>query len=211
MCNAGTSIEYTLNQKFMKKILLVIAFTLLTTSMYAEKIVATYTMSGTRRNVEAGIDDNGALNVFIQVVGDDCDYVLIRVEGEEDIKRFRSQLAFCKNKFIEWEQVAKRNNVSDFKKEIDARFPNVEIWWVGLEWCSSYKKNLIKPLFLVNDGDASFGARGAVTHWKNDFITQTFYILFETAAEIQSLIDALNIPKIKSSLNRDIETDALFK
>jgi hypothetical protein len=71
--------------------------------------------------------------------------------------------------------------------------------------------NLIKPLFLVNDGDASFGTTGAVTHWNNEFITQTFFILFETANEIQSLIDALNISKIKASLNRDMETDALFQ
>ena len=195
----------------MKKILLLIACTLLTTSMYAEKIVATYTMSGTKRNVEAGIDGKGDLNIFIQVVGESSDYVMIRVEGEEDIKRFRTQLAFCKNKFIEWEQVAKRNNVSDFKKEIDARFPNVEVWWVGLEWYSTNKKNFIKPLFLVNDGDASFGATGDAFHWANEFIFQEFYILFETANEIQSLIDALNITKIKSVLKRDIETDALFQ
>ena len=195
----------------MKKILLFIAFSLLTTSMYAEKIVATFTMSGTKRNIEAGIDDKGALNVFIQVVGDDCEYVLIRVTGENDINKFKTQLAYCKNKFIEWEQVAKRNNVSNFKKEMDATFPNVELWWVGLEWLSSHKQNFIRPLFLVNDGDAAFGAYGTATHWNNEFITQTFYILFETPYEIQSLIDALNITKIKSSLNRDIETDALFQ
>ena len=194
----------------MKKILLFIAFTLLTTSIYAEKIVATYTMSGTKRNVEAGIDSKGGLNVFIQVVGDDCDYVLFRVTGERDINNFRTQLAYCKNKFIEWEQVAKRNNVYDFKKEIDATFPNVELWWVGLEWCSSHKKNFIKPLFLVNNGDASFGAMGGAKHWNNEFITQTFYMLFETANEIQSLIDALNIPRIKSVLSRDAQTNALF-
>ena len=94
---------------------------------------------------------------------------------------------------------------------MDVTFPNVEIWWVGLEWYSSYEKNFIKPLFLVNDGDASFGTYGTATHWKNEFITQAFYILFETANEIQSLIDALNISKIKSSLNQDIQTDALFK
>ena len=195
----------------MKRILLLIAFTLLATSMYAEKIVATYTMSGTKRNIEAGIDDKGALNVFIQVVGESCEYVMIRVTGEEDIKRFITQLTYCKNKFLEWEQVAKRNNISNFKKEIDATFPNIEVWWVGLEWCSSYKKNFIKPVFLVNDGDASFGATGAATHWNNEFITQTFFILFETDNEIQSLINALDITKIKNALNRDIETDALFQ
>ena len=195
----------------MKKFLLLIAFSLLTTSVYAEKIVATYTMSGTKRNIEAGIDNKGALNVFIQVVGEDSDYVMIRVTGEEDIRRFISQLTYCKNKFIEWEQVAKRNNISNFKKEIDATFPNVEIWWVGLEWYSSYKKNFIKPLFLVNDGDASFGATGAATHWKNEFINQSFYILFETAYEAQSLINALDIAKIKSILNQDAQINALFQ
>ena len=200
-----------LSSLFMKKILLLIVFSLLTTNIYAEKIVATYTMSGTKRNVEAGIDSKGALNIFIQVVGEHSDYVMIRVTGEEDIKRFITQLTYCKNKFIEWEQVAKRNNVSDFKKEIDAIFPSVEVWWVGLEWYSSNKKNFIKPLFLVNNGDASFGATGAATHWCNSFITQSFYILFETAYEAQTLINALDIAKIKYMLNQDAQTNALFK
>ena len=195
----------------MKRLLLFIAFALLTTSTYAEKIVATYTMSGTKRNVEAGIDSKGDLNVFIQVVGETSDYVMIRVEGETDINKFRTQLTYCKNKFIEWEQVAKRNNVSDFKKEIDVTFPNVEVWWVGLEWYSSHKRNFIKPLFLVNDGDASFGTTGDAIHWANEFIFQEFYLLFETAYEIQSLIDALDIAKIKYALSRDVETDALFQ
>jgi hypothetical protein len=179
--------------------------------MYAEKIVATYTMSGTKRNIEAGIDSRGALNVFIQVVGESSEYVMIQVAGESDIKKFRSQLEYCKNKFIEWEQVAKNNKVSDIKKEIDATFPNVEIWWVGLEWYSSNKMNFIKPLFLVDNGDAAFGATGAATHWNNEFITQSFYILFETANEIQSLINALDITKIKSVLDREAQTSALFQ
>jgi hypothetical protein len=144
------------------------------------------------------------------VVGEYSEYVMIRVTGEEDIRKFCTQLAYCKKKFIEWEQVAKSNNVSDFKKEIDATFPNVEVWWVGLEWYSSFKKNFIKPYFVVNEGDAAFGTMGTATHWSNDFIDQEFYILFETASEIQSLIDALDIEEIKDELEEDIATDALF-
>lgn len=188
-----------------------IAFILLTNSVSAEKVVATYTMSGAKRNIEAGIDRKGALNVFIQVVGEYSDYVMIQVAGEADINKFRTQLAYCKNKFIEWEQVAKRNNVSTFKKEIDAKFPNVEVWWVGLEWYSSDKKNFIKPWFFVNDGDAAFGTYGLARHWANDFIDQEFYILFESAYKIQTLINALDIAKIKNALNRDVEIDALFR
>ena len=76
---------------------------------------------------------------------------------------------------------------------------------------SSYKNNFIKPLFLVNDGDASFGTIGTATHWANDFIDQEFYILFETANEIQSLIDALDISKIRHELNQAAETYNLFQ
>lgn len=208
---ALSNIEYILDQTFMEKILLFIAFVLLTMSVSAEKIVATYTMSGTKRNIEAGVDSKGALNVFIQVVGESSEYVMIQVAGEEDIKKFRTQLAYCKNKFTEWEQVAKSNKISDFRKKIDATFPDVEVWWVGLEWYSSNKGNLIKPLFVVNNGDAAFGATGGVTHWSNEFIGQVFYMLFETANEIQSLIDALDVKQIKNNLKQEAETNALFR
>lgn len=194
----------------MKRILL-IAFTLLTYSIYAEKIVATYTLFGTKRNVEAGVDEKGALNVFIQVVGDNSEYVMLRIKGESDIRRFRTQLENCKNKFIEWEQVAKRNNISEFKKNMDITFPKVEVWWVGLEWYSSYEKNFIKPFFVIKNGDAAFGASGVATHWANEFIDQEFYMLFETAYEAQTLIDALDIAKIKQVLNKEKEKDALFR
>lgn len=195
----------------MKKILLFIAFVLLTTSLHAEKIVATYTLFGTKRNIEAGIDEKGALNVFIQVVGDDSDYVMLRIKGESDIRRFRTQLVNCKNKFIEWEQVAKRNNISEFKKSMDITFPKVEVWWVGLEWYSSYDKNFIKPFFVIKGGDAAFGSTGVATHWANEFIDQEFYMLFETAYEAQTLIDALDITKIKNVLNQEKEKYDLFR
>lgn len=195
----------------MKRILLFIAFTLLTSSIYAEKIVATYTLFGTKRNVEAGVDEKGALNVFIQVVGESSDYVMIRVRGEANISKFRSQLSYCKKKFIEWEQVAKRNNISEFKKNMDITFPKVEVWWVGLEWYSSYDKNFIKPFFVIKNGDAAFGANGVATHWANEFIDQEFYMLFETAYEAQTLIDALDIAKIKQVLNQEKEKYDLFR
>lgn len=51
---------------------------------------------------------------------------MIRVEGEEDVKRFRTQLAYCKNKFIEWEQVAKHNIAHTLYVLVDKK---VCIWW----------------------------------------------------------------------------------
>jgi hypothetical protein len=50
-----------------------------------------------------------------------------------------------------------------------------------------------------------------VTHWSNEFIGQVFYMLFETANEIQSLIDALDVKHIKNNLKQEAETNALFR
>lgn len=196
----------------MKKILFFIAFVCLTTSIHAEKVVANFTMSGIEKNIEASINSKGVLSVFIQVIGEyKNENVFVRVQGEDDINKFVTQLTYCKSKFIEWEQVAKKNNINDYKKEFDATFPNVEIWWSGSKWYSSHKRNFIKPLFLVTDGKAAFGAGGEATHWDNEYIDQKFYLIMNSVEEINSLIKALNVDNIKNVLNQDTQADALFQ
>ena len=196
----------------MKKFLFLIAFVLLTTSLRAEKVVATYMMSGMERNIEAGINDRGVLSVYIQVMGEyKSENVFVRVQGDADINKFVAQLTYCRTKFIEWEEVAKKNNITDFKKEFDTTFPYVEIWWSGSKWYSSNKRNFIKPLFLVTDGKAAFGEGGEATHWDNQYIDQKFYLILNSIEEIDSLINALDVTQINKVLNQDTQADALFK
>lgn len=196
----------------MKRIVLFVALVMLATSAYAEKVVGTYTCAETQKNIEAYIDDKGVLKVFVEVLGEyQRDKVMIKIDGENDINKFIAQLKYCKEKFIEWEKVAKTNNIKDFKKNFDVTFPNVEIWWRGSEWFSSYKRNFIKPLFIVNDGKASFGAGGEATDWNNEYIDQDFYLILISTAEFDSLIKALNPQTIKNVLNQDTQADALFQ
>lgn len=196
----------------MKRIVLLIALALLTTAAYAEKVVGSYTLCEEQKNLEAYIDDRGVLKVFVEVTGEYTnDKVMIKIDGESDINKFINQLKYCKTKYVEWSDVAKNNNVTDFTKDIDVTFPNVEIWWRGSEWFSSHKRNFIKPRFYVDkNGKAAIITGGEATDWDNEYIDQKWYMFLISTEEIDSLINALNPEKIKNVLNQDKNADSLF-
>ena len=197
----------------MKRVILFIALILCTMSANAEKVVGTYTMAEMPREIEAAFDNKGALNVYVEVLGEyKNDKVMIRISGENDLNQFISKLKSCKAKFIEWKKVAQTNNVTDYSKPFDITFPNVEIYWRGSEWFSTYKRDHLKPLFLVgSDGKASFGAGGKAKDWDNEYIDQQWYLILISESEFDGLIDALNPEKIKSELNKNVNADALFQ
>lgn len=197
----------------MKRFFLFIALVLCTMSANAEKIVGTYKMAEMPREIEAAFDDNGALDVYVEVLGEnENDKVMILISGENDLNQFISKLEYCKEKFKEWEKVAKTNNVTDYSKEFDVTFPDIEIYWWGEEWFSTFSRNYLKPLFFVgSDGKASFGASGKVKDWFNEDIDQQWYLILKSESEFDELIDALNPEKIKSELNKNENVDDLFQ
>ena len=197
----------------MRKFILFVVFALFAITANAEKVVGTYTMAGMPMDIEAAFDSKGELNVYVEVMGEyKNDKVMIRINGEKDLDLFISKLQYCKEKYVEWSKVAKDNNVKDYSKEFDVTFPNVEIYWLGAKWYSTYKRNHLKPLFLVgSEGDATLGAGGKAKHWDNEYIDQQWYLILISASEFDGLISALNPAKIKSELNKNDNADALFQ
>lgn len=197
----------------MKKVVLFIVSMLMATTVFAEKVVGTYTMAETSKDIEAAFDNKGVLKVFIEVLGEyKNDKVMIKIDGEQDLNEFIAQLKYCKAKFIEWDKVAKANNVTDYTKKYDVTFPNIEVWWRGSKWFSTFKRNLFKPIFMVgDDGKSSFGVGGKATDWDNEYIDQQWYLILMSSAEFDSLINALNPEKIKSALKQGENADALFQ
>lgn len=197
----------------MKKIMWLIAFAMCSLGVNAEKVVGTYTMGEMSREIQASFDHKGSLSVFVEVLGEyKNDKVFICISGEDDLNQFISGLQYCKNKYIEWGIVAKENNVTDYTKPFDAVFPKVEIYWRGSEWFSTYKRNHLKPLFMVSsEGKVSLGAGGKAKHWDNEYIDQQWYLILISASEFDGLINALNPEKIKAVLNKNENADALFQ
>lgn len=197
----------------MKKLLLFIVFTLFAITANAEKVVGAYSVGGTARDIEATFNSEGELIVFVEIVGEyERDKVMIRISGERDLNLFIDKLKHCKEKYVEWSKVAKDNKVKDYRKGFDVTFPNVEIYWLGSKWYSTYQQNYIKPTFMVlSDGDTAFIAGGKAKHWNNEYIDQKWYLILTTGSDFDSLIGALSPEKIKSELNKTVNTDALFQ
>ena len=175
----------------------------------AEKVVGHYHQGSTEYIVQAATNKND-LSVFIQVEGKyKSDKVFIIINGAENIQNFIDVLNVCKTKHIEWSEVAKTNNITDFRKPIDVKFPDVEIMWLSNKWYLSHKLNF-KPEFVVTENTNFVVIAGKANHWDNKYI-DTKYYMFLTPNDIDELVKVLNVDTINSILNQETETDTLFQ
>lgn len=175
----------------------------------ADKVVGHYHQGSTEYNVEATIYKND-LGVFIQVDGKyKSEKVFIYIEGAENIQNFIDALNVCKTKHIEWSEVAKSNNITDFRKPINVKFPSIRITWFGTEWYLSHKQNF-NPEFVVGENTNFVVIAGKANHWNNKYI-DTKYYMFLTPNDIDELVNALNVDNIYSIFSQETKTDALFQ
>lgn len=176
----------------------------------AEKVVGHYYQDSTEYIVKASAHKND-LSVFIQVPGKyKSDKVFIHIDGAENIQNFIDALNVCKTKYIEWSEVAKSNNIADFRKPINVKFPNVDIMWLGNKWYLSRKQDFIKPVFFVSENSNFVVIAGEAKDWDNEYIDTKFY-MFLTPNDIDVLVKVLNVDTINSILNQETETDTLFQ
>lgn len=175
----------------------------------ADKVVGHYHQGSTEYNVEATIYKND-LVVFIQVDGKyKSEKVFICIEGAENIQNFIDALNVCKTKHIEWSEVAKSNNITDFRKPINVKFPSIRITWLGTKWYLSHKQNF-NPEFVVGENTNFVVIAGKANHWNNKYI-DTKYYMFLTPNDIDELVNALNVDNIYSIFSQETKTDALFQ
>ena len=175
----------------------------------ADKVVGHYHQGSTEYNVEATTYQND-LVVFIQVDGKyKSEKVFICIEGAENIQNFIDALNVCKTKHIEWSEVAKSNNITDFRKPINVKFPSIRIMWLGTKWYLSHKQNF-NPEFVVGENTNFVVIAGKANHWNNKYI-DTKYYMFLTPNDIDELVNALNVDNIYSIFSQETKTDALFQ
>lgn len=199
------------NKINMKKLLLLLITLSISLSSFAQEKVASYFIAGVKRDIFAYIDNEGKLNVQVNIMGKyDNDIVLLLIRGEEEVVLFTEKLKLLQEKYVEWSRVAKSNNVKDFAKKFDITFPNVEIFWD----CCISKRNFLNFKFLVSKtGVPSLSCNGTAEakNLVNEYVYQEFYIIFNSSTEIKSLINALDVKKIKSVLNAKANTAKLFQ
>ncbi len=184
-------------------------FALFTNFVFAQNVVGKYTAMNLTNNIEASIKQ-GDLRVWVAIPGDEN--TMFKIEGENDLNSFILQLKKCKEKYIEWCNVAKTNNVTNYAKKFDVSFPNIEIWWKGSKWFSSYKRNFFRPSFFINkEGTAIFIVNEQASDWDNEYIDTEFTFILGSVDDFDNLITALNPEKIRNALTKNENIDDLFK
>lgn len=198
----------------MKKIFLFV-FSLFSVSVFSEDKIAEYTMSYFSKGdfpIEASAPEkDNTFYYYIGVAGESLnDKVFISVPSN-DIDVFINTLAVVKEKFEEWKAVSTENGVTDFKKEFPISFPKVTIAWYGSKWWFSYNKIFTPDFLVLKDGRSLVVVRGNVTASTNQYITKQFYIVFQDGAEIDKLIEGLNVDCVLTHYQQKENSDNLFK
>ncbi|MDR0367613.1 MAG: hypothetical protein LBH82_00550 [Bacteroidales bacterium] len=180
---------------------------------FAEKVVGTYSLSyfNKQYDIEASEIKNGKFSVYIQVSAErDFTRAMIEVKSS-DLEEFTQFLTQMKDKYVEWANVAKENNVTDMSKDMDFKSPSTTICWSSSKWFFSFGHKL-QPRFLILDsGKMVVTIHKKVTASSNQYIDEKIYWVFSDATEIDELISQLNAEKIISKLQEKENASDLFK
>ena len=198
----------------MKKLLLVFALFFAATSVSAQEFDYDYfynLATEERYELEVSLDeDDNIEHIFIEVDGETYDQVYIKVKAEQ-LNAFHSALRKVKSKFLEWEQVAKDNGVTDFEKEIEVDFPELEAYWYcDDDWKDSFSSEPY-VLFVVNEeGDSYVGIGDYVEDWEDDSYSETYFFILSYEVDFDDLINKTTISYIRQKIN-EINVDSLFQ
>ncbi len=192
-------------------LLAVCFFSLLT---LAEDKVASYSMSyfdGKVYDIEASEPKtDGSFNFYIYVAGDgQNDRVCLSLKSK-DVPNFKESLETIKNKFAEWKATATENKVTDIVKAFPCTFPKMTVAWHSSKWWFAFNRVFTPDFFVFKDGRCAVVTSAKVTSSENQYIDQTFYLVFEDNSEIDQLIEGLNCDAVVRYYNQKRNATDLF-
>lgn len=198
----------------MKKTLVIILVYLISSVVvYGEKVVGNYTLSYFNKSyeIQASEIENGKFSIYIYVQGErKTTPVLFSIESDE-VEKFNKSFLQISDKFREWRKVAKDNNVTDLRKDVDIKIPSVTIGWLSSEWHFSFRNSINARYIILEDGrDVMIIAKEA-TSATNKYIKQKIYWVFAEPEEIDDLVTELNVDKISAELAKVDEALDLFE
>ena len=198
----------------MKKLLLVFALFFAATSVSAQEFDYDYfynLATEERYELEVSLDeDDNIEHIFIEVDGETYDQVYIKVKAEQ-LNAFHSALRKVKSKFLEWEQVAKDNGVTDFEKEIEVDFPELEAYWYcDDDWKDSFSSEPYVLFVVDEEGDSYVGIGDYVEDWEDDSYSETYFFILSYEVDFDDLINKTSLNYIRQKINES-NVDSLFQ
>ena len=180
---------------------------------FAEKNVGSYSLSyfNKQYDIEASEIKNGKFSVYIQVNAErDITRAMIE-DKSDDLEEFVQFLLKMKEKYVEWSEVAKANNVTDMSKDMDFKSPSITICWSSSKWFFSFGHKLQPRFLILESGKMVASIYKKVTASSNQYIDEKIYWVFSDAKEIDDLVSQLDVEKIKAKLQETQNANDLFK
>jgi|SRR5690554_3269248 len=142
------------------------------------------------------------------------DKISIKVEAKH-IPLFKEIFTESKNKYIEWSDVAKDNNVNKMSKVIKTNNSRFAVLFVQYRTYYMSQKSLIESTFILSEEHESpillVGNKYKLEATANQFTTHKgFYIAFSSVKEIDAFLETLSIEKANKALSQVIKEDELF-
>lgn len=194
----------------MKKIIVAFVLCIFSTLCFAQEKIGTYHSNYFDKDFYVEYSEKSG-EYYIQIVGEtatkNCCFIV------KDIDNFRTSLSECKNKYAEWVNVAKENNVKTMDKKMDIKFSKGTFAWFGREWYFNFYA-VPQPRFLITStGDYLFllfsGKEFSASD--NQYITEQAYWCFSSVSEIEELENLISEETLKKFLDNKAAKDDLFK
>ncbi|SHG27529.1 hypothetical protein [Chryseobacterium vrystaatense] len=198
----------------MNKKFTILTLSLLFSSMIsAQEVIDNYTMSYFNKNyeIEASTGKNNNFTIYIQVNAERSKTKANYMIKSDRLNEFKEALILTKDKYVEWTKVAKENNVTDMSKDIDIKFPNIDIAWLGTKWFFSFGKKLSPKFMILKNGQNIVSFVNKNTASSNQYIDETTYWVFADVKEFEEFILKLDFDKIKVKLEKSENKAELFK
>lgn len=195
-----------------KNIIFFLFSLMLSCSAYAEQVVGRYQNSyfGKEFNIEASQENGKLEQVYIGIEAKDAKKAFITIKGS-DLELFKTALELVKDKYLEWQKIAKDNNVTELDKVFDIKFPSVSIAWSGSKWWFSFG-NIIKMRFLILESGKMIAVWAPkVTSSSNRYIDEQIYFALEGEEDFDNLISQLSYQSILDQLLNTKNKEDLFK
>ncbi len=129
-----------------------------------------------------------------------------------DKKQYVDFVEFIKNvrqKYAEWDSVAKANEVTDLKKDMGFYSPKFSVAWKTSQWWWSFGHK-VSVRFLIIEGKSVAVMSKKVKSSRNEYIDETFYLTFASLEDFDELLSAINIEEGKKLLEKKSNQEDLF-
>lgn len=196
----------------MKRIIII---AMLFTSLVAraQEKIGSYTSSyfKTEFDVLASQPEKDKFYYYISVFGENKTDAVELCLSSENAEKFVEAMRICKEKFVEWEKIAKDNNVTGFTKDFPVTLPPMDVCWSSSEVWISWNQ-IFTPYFRVlKNGECAFVLSDKVTASSNKYINKEFYLALKSQDEFDSLIKNIDKEVVIRHFREKQDVEDLFK